>query len=112
MLPLSKLIEDLTEATVQMKQAALGEDWVMVGRLQRQRAALVERIQEAVQANPLTPEHVEILRSIRKDEAGIWARAKVQKQTLGKALEQLESGAHKEPQSRMQKAYGAAKPKG
>jgi hypothetical protein len=112
MLAVAELIRDLTEATSQLKQAAMADDWTMVDKLQKRRVVLIEQIAEQARTLPLTEDEAQAMSAVRKEEATVAARASARHQTLGKALEELQTGSRAETKNRMQKAYGAVDPKG
>ncbi len=100
------LITDLTAATEQMQQAASGEDWAMVEKIQKRRSALVTRIIEDAGAATLTEEDAGRLSAVRAQEAFIASRAAARQQTLGKMLMETQAVTSVERPGRMRKAYG------
>ncbi|WP_200375799.1 flagellar protein FliT [Thiocystis violacea] len=102
----AECIADLIAATDQMKQAALGDDWELVERLQKRRRVLVERILEQVGKLDLTGEDAERLREVRRQEAIIAALAGARRQALSEAIAQTQTGVRVEKSRRMRRAYG------
>jgi hypothetical protein len=103
---LAELIGDLIAATDQMKQAALGDDWDMVERIQKRRQVLVEQIVEHGEQTPLTEEEIGPLREVRKQEATIATLASARRQVLSEAILATQTGVRAEKTTRMQRAYG------
>ena len=105
MLNVTDLIHDLTAATDQMKQAALADDWIFAGKIQKQRALLIGRIVEYANATALTEEEILALNAVRAQEAIIVARAGARHQALGHALAKTRTGEQTGKHKRMRKAY-------
>ncbi|MGQ9660645.1 MAG: hypothetical protein ACUVT0_11350 [Thermochromatium sp.] len=105
MASLTELIRDLVAATEQMEQAAQGADWDMVERLQKRRRVLIESTVEQAEREPITESDAAHLQAIRRQEATVAARAEAQRQTLSKALAELQGEDRSDRLSRMQRAY-------
>lgn len=103
---ITDLIADLTTATEQMRQAAMGDDWEMAETIQKRRAALIERIAESAATTALTAEQGIRLNAVRELETQIAARAAARHQALGKMLLEIQGFTGTDKPSRMQKAYG------
>lgn len=100
---IANLIAELSAATNQMQQAAIGGDWAMAEIIQKRRAVLIARIVEHADAVTLTAEETHQLSAVREQEAMITARTTARHQALGKRLAET----HGVRLSRMEKAYAA-----
>lgn len=103
---LTDLITDLSVATEQMQQAASGDDWAMVEKIQKRRTVLIARLIEDARTVALTEEDTDRLSAVRAQEAFITSRAAARQQALGKMLMETQTVTSTEKPSRMQKAYG------
>ncbi|NEV60537.1 flagellar protein FliT [Thiorhodococcus minor] len=100
-----RLIGSLHKATVQMRQASIGDDWQLAARLQKRRALLVEQIRERLGGCALTAKESLALRTIRRLEAEITSRAMARRQKIARLLEQGTSNPSKERRRRIRQAY-------
>lgn len=100
------LITDLSVATEQMQQAASGDDWAMVEKIQKRRTVLIARLIEEARTVALTEEDTDRLSAVRAQEAFIASRAAARQQALGKMLMETQTVTSLDKPSRMQKAYG------
>ncbi len=99
---LTDLIAALNQATIQLKQAALTDDWALAERIQKRRAWLVTQIA----ANPaLTLAQQQALRAVREQEAVIVARATTHQRALAHSLNGQPASAHSKTVLRMLQAY-------
>ncbi|NEX21063.1 hypothetical protein G3480_12195 [Thiorhodococcus mannitoliphagus] len=108
---MTQLISDLSDATNQMKQASLVDDWTLVERIQKRRAALLEQLVELAAEAPLSESEAEQLRSVRQLETEVASRAVARRQATGEALKRQQAGRPPKRKSRMQEAYEAPKRK-
>jgi len=95
MASLSRLIADLNAATLQMRDAALGDDWVMVKRIQKQRALMVQGIIDCGSLGETDRVLLDQLKSIREIEHCVSMKAIRRKGALGRSLEDLRVGSKK-----------------
>jgi hypothetical protein len=105
------LIYNLTQATAQLKHAALNGDWAVAENIQKRRALLVTQIVAQHVALPLSLAQQHAVLAVREQEMMIVARAKTRHQALALAL----SGQQLDPllpkkSTRMTRAYRNADP--
>lgn len=103
---LAELIGDLIAATDQMKQAALGDEWDMVARIQKRRQVLVNEIIQLGEQTPFAEVDIRQLREVRRQEATIATLASARRQALSEAILATQTGVRAEKTTRMQRAYG------
>ena len=108
---LSSVLAELTQATLQMRQAALGEDWTLAERIQTRRSLLVEQLTALAEQTPLSGEDMAQLAELRQIEAETKSRALSRQQAIGDVLEQLQTGSRKKRRNRVQEAYGNPAPR-
>ncbi len=101
---LSELIAELAAATDQLEDAARGEDWELVARLQKRRRVLIDSLVERLAQEPLGPEESDQIESIRRQEALVASLATARLETLRRTLAEFPE-IQSPHVSRMERAY-------